>query len=156
MGTFEALFEAELKIETSELTKGIKNILDGLQPSMDLMRSSEVLGAEKAEDVVNFLDKLGFLDKVVDSVVALSGRSDWVNDSMKLQFKNELKETLVETMSDMTISEVVQYIMKMKLAIQQDLLGRIPLEDGEDKPKTVVDELVRTFNLHSDSIVETL
>ncbi len=137
-------------------------ILDGLDSLDDLKllisanHSKEPIGSRNAEMLTNFLDHVGFLDQVVDSVVSLSGKSQWFNDGMRFDLKIKMKEKLNEVFAKMSWSEALQFIMELKMKVKQETLGPFPFEPGEEDGKSVYDKAERSLLKHLEELAETV
>lgn len=149
---FESVFRGELdELGKTTLIAARPIFFEGVRLPFDSDNSGESLGDENAGKLANFLDKVGFLDRVVESLIASSGQSQWVSDSMRVDMKFALRKELAEVVfPDMSWSEAMRLIMSLKLKIRHDEL--LPLQPGEAAPGSILEDINRRMKRHLEAI----
>lgn len=156
--SFESLLDSQTDAFLTPLLKEFEKASSGAVSTLSSPTDKEIqgMGELQAEGLVKLLDKTGFLDKMVNSIVASSGKANWVSDSMRYDLKVELGKRLEEMFSQMDWSEAMQFIMELKLKLTQEALGPMPFEPNEERPKTVYNEIEQTMQKQIEQLAAFL
>lgn len=148
---FEAMFDEELQRGAQSKGSAVEGTLSDIESliaeifPLSETNPDDLLGKKNAKLVVEILDKTGFLDKLVDSALASSGKAQWFDEGMRYSLKYEMKKDLEYHLSEMNWSEAMRFLMLLKMRLKQEALGPLGLSRNEEVGNSIYDTVEKNL-----------